>query len=229
MPTQTLQDGSDPFQVTFHPGPAGSPVVLFAVGAGGLPERHATLLATLVARGCTVVAPHFERLASTRPTKAELSLRGRRLSLALDALAPPGSMVVGVGHSIGAATLLAMAGAQMWLGPGLRVGIVPDPRLRRLALMAAPTGFFQAPQALDALQVPVLAWAGTEDAMTPPAQSQWLADALRHRQPVDLRITAGAGHFSFMDMGPPHSPEPLADKPAFLRDCSNVLATFLLD
>ena len=228
MQTQTLQDGSESFEVSVHEAARISPVVLFAVGAGGKPERHATLLDTLAKSGCTVVAPHFERLASPVPSEVDLTLRARRLSLALDAFVQPGTTAVGVGHSIGAATLVALAGAQMWLGPGRRVNIAPDGRLTRLALLAPPTGFFQAPEALDAVRVPILAWAGSEDGITPPAQTEWLAHAMSGWQTVDVRVTAGAGHFSFMDLPPPQTTEPLPNKQAFLREYSSEVCRFLV-
>ena len=115
----------------------------------------------------------------------------------------------------------------MWLGPGHRVGIVPDPRLTRLALLAPPTGFFQAPGALDAVRVPILAWVGSADAMTPPSQCEWLARTLRASQTVDVRVTAGAGHFSFMDQPPPHASEPLPNKAEFLREHALAVRQFL--
>jgi len=74
--------------------------------------------------------------------------------------------VAGVGHSIGASTLLALSGAQMWLGPGRQVAVEPDARLSRPALLTAPIGFFQAPGALDAMHVPLQVWAGSEDTIT---------------------------------------------------------------
>lgn len=226
MLRQTLQDGGDFFDVSIRRGAVDSPVVLFSVGSGGQPERLFTLLNALIESGCTVVAPHFERLASSTPTAAELTLRARRLTLALDAFVGPSASAIGVGHSIGAATLLAMAGGQMWLGLGRRVGIAPDRRLTRLALLAPPTGFFQAPAALDAVRIPVLAWVGSADDITPPAQTEWLAHAMHDRNFVDVRITAGAGHFSFMDVPPPHTTEPLPDKQAFLREYSCEVVKF---
>lgn len=225
----SLQDGKDSFAVSVHEAVKNSPVMLFAVGAGGQPERYATLLAALTEFGCKVIAPHFERLASPVPGDTDLTLRARRLSLALDAFVQPGTTVAGVGHSIGAATLLALAGAQMWLGPGRRIHIAPDGRLARLALLAPPTGFFQAPGALDAVRAPILAWAGTEDHITPPAQTEWLAHAMRNSQPIDVRVTTGAGHFSFMDLPPPQTTEPLPNKQAFLRAYSGQVCQFLLD
>lgn len=227
MPTMhTLQDGDDSFSVSVHEAATGAPVVLFAVGSGGQPERLSTLLGALGKSGCMVVAPHFERLASATPSEEALSLRARRLSLALDAFIEPSEKAIGVGHSIGAATLVAMAGAQMWLGPGRRVGIAPDSRLARLALLAPPTGFFQAPAALDAVRVPILAWVGSADGVTPPAQTAWLAQTMRDWNTVDVRVTDGAGHFSFMDIPPPHATEPLPHKQAFLREYSSEICKF---
>lgn len=228
MRTQTLQDGAEAFIVSVHEAAENSPVVLFAVGAGGQPERHATLLNTLFESGCTVVAPHFERLASPIPTEANLTLRARRLSLTLDAFVQPGATAAGVGHSIGAATLVALTGAQMWLGTEQRVKIAPDRRLTRLALLAAPTGFFQSPGALDAVRIPILAWVGSKDDITPPSQTEWLAYAMRDWQTVDVRITDGAGHFSFMDLPPPKTTEPLPNKRAFLREYSSEVCKFVV-
>ena len=67
MQTQTLRDGAESLKVSVHEVAKTSQVVLFAVGAGGQPERHATLLDALAESGCTVVAPHVERLASPVP------------------------------------------------------------------------------------------------------------------------------------------------------------------
>ncbi|WP_154667994.1 alpha/beta hydrolase family protein [Pseudoduganella violaceinigra] len=228
MMTEMLKDGDGEFPVSVHEAAGTAPVVLFAVGSGGVPERHATLLQALVESGCTVIAPHFARLASSYPSEGELTLRARRLSRALDLFAEPSARISGVGHSIGAAVLVAMAGAQMWLGPERRADIARERRLTRLALLAPPTGFFQAPDALDAVRIPMLAWAGSADTVTPPAQSEWLAQALREQLPITLHVTDGAGHFSFMDLAPPHTVEPLPDKPAFLRQFSNEVCTFVL-
>lgn len=228
MQTQILQDGAESFEVSVCEATSVSPVVLFAVGSGGQPPRHSSLLESLAKSGFTVVAPHFERLTSPIPSETDLILRARRLSLALDAFVQPGATVAGVGHSIGAATLIALAGAQMWLGPGLRVNIAQDRRLARLALLAPPTGFFQAPGALDAVRVPILAWVGSEDSITPPVQTEWLAHAMCDWQTVDVRITEGAGHFSFMDQPPPHTSEPLPNKQAFLRKHSSEVCKFVV-
>lgn len=228
MRTQMLQDGMDSFKVSVQQAATGAPVVLFAVGAGGQPERHATLLNALAESGCMVVAPHFERLASSMPSEDELTLRARRLSLALDAFIGPTAKAIGVGHSIGAATLVAMAGAHMGLEPGRRIWIAADGRLTRLALLAPPTGFFRAPAALDAVRVPILAWVGSADDITPPAQTEWMASAMHDSVCVEVRVTKGAGHFSFMDLPPPHATEPLPNKHAFLQEHSREICKFVM-
>ena len=227
MRSEILQDGDESFHVSVHECEENSPVVLFAVGAGGQPERHSTLIEELVKSGYTVIAPHFDRLVSPYPKEEELALRARRLSLALNAFSHAAETVVGVGHSIGAATLLALSGAQMWLGPDRQVNITREERLLRLALLAPPTGFFQAPGALDAVNVPILVWVGSEDNITPPSQSEWLAQAMSSSQKVDLRITSGAGHFSFMDIAPPNTIETLNNKFEFIQQYSREVSKFL--
>lgn len=120
-----------------------------------------------------------------------------------------------------------LTGAQMWLGSGQRVDIASDSQLTRLALLAPPTKFFQAPGALDAVQVPILAWVGSKDSIT-PLQTKWLADAMRDRQTVDVHVTDGAGHFSFMDLPPPQTTESLPNKQAFLREYSSKVCKFVV-
>lgn len=227
MTKLTLQDGTASFDVTVLEADRPSRVVLFAAGGGGNPERHAPLLEALAARGCTVVAPHFERLTSPLVTDDLLLLRSRRLKLALDTVARPGSPIVAAGHSIGTAALLALAGGQLWMRPGAPLPIEPDARLERLALLAPATSFFRVPGALDAVRTPLLVWAATEDAVTPPAQAQLLADVLGGRLRVDLRIEQGAGHFSFMHVPPPQSTEPLPDRGAFLARLTAEVCDFL--
>jgi predicted dienelactone hydrolase len=134
---------------------------------------------------------------------------------------------VGVGHSIGAAMLLALAGGQVWTRPGQPLPITPDDRIERPALMAPTTGFFQAPGALDAVRMPILAWAGSKDVITPPAQAELLRDILGHRLPVELRVVEGAGHFSFMNVPPPQTIEPLSDRDAFLANLAAEISEFV--
>ena len=203
MLKRSLADGTDPFDVALLEAPAPRRIVLFSVGAGGNPERHLPLLERLAEHGCTVIAPYFDRLLSPTTSEDDLLLRARRLRASLDHAAKGGVPVAGVGHSIGAAMLLALAGARVWMRNGNRLTIEPDPRIDRLALLAPATEFFSAPGALDAVTTPILAWAGGADVVTPPAQAQRLERELGSRIAVDVRVTPGADHFSFMNALPP--------------------------
>lgn len=227
MRTVSLRDGGEAFEVTLLDAERPARVVLFAVGGGGDPGRHAPLLAALAARGSVVVAPHFERLVSPAPSDDHLLLRARRLGLALGAAARPGVPVAGVGHSIGATMLLALAGAQVWTRAGRALAIAADGRIERLALMAPATGFFQAPGALDAVRAPLRLWAAQDDAVTPPESAAFLARALDGRAPVDLRVAPGAGHFSFMHAPPPHATDALPDRDAFLARLATDICDFV--
>ena len=59
MELVVTKDKTDSFDVSLSKGESEKPVVLFAAGAGGSPERYATLLQTIEAAGYTIVAPHF--------------------------------------------------------------------------------------------------------------------------------------------------------------------------
>ncbi len=106
--------------------------------------------------------------------------------------------------------------------------IAADARLERLALLAPATGFFLAPGALDTVRTPLLVWAGGRDAVTPPAQAELLRGSVGSRVAVDLRLTEGAGHFSFMHVPPPQAVEPLPDRDAFLAEVTAVVCRFVL-
>jgi alpha-beta hydrolase superfamily lysophospholipase len=216
MAKRLLEDEAGEFELSVLESPNAARIVLFAVGGGGDPERHLPLLQGLAARGCTVVAPHAARITTPSPSEEELLVRARRLRRAVDAVARPGVPVAGVGHSIGATLLLALAGGAMWMRAGHRLSVAADARLDRLALLAPATGYYGAPGALDAVRVPVVAWLGGRDTITPPAQAEVLRAALEPRGLLELRVADGAGHFSFMNRPPPHTTEPLADREAFL-------------
>ena len=103
-----------------------------------------------------------------------------------------------------------------------------DERLSKLALFAPATDFFRAPGALDGVRVPILAWAGTKDTITPPAQTEFLKEALQGRVAVEVRVEDGAGHFSFMNVPPPNVEEPLSNRDAFLARVTTSLLSFAL-
>ncbi|MBN9489048.1 MAG: alpha/beta hydrolase [Alphaproteobacteria bacterium] len=226
---RALNDAAGSFDVTVLEATEPSRVVLFSVGGGGDPERHLPLLTSLADQGCTVAAPHFARMVSPVPTQDDLVLRVRRLRLALDHVMRPGMSAAGVGHSIGSTMLLVLAGAEAWTRAAQRVVVAPDPRLDRLALLAPATDFFRAPGALNGVSVPVCAWAGTKDEMTPPAQAAFLKEEIGARLPVEVHLVEGAGHFSFMNAPPPQTVEPLPDRDVFLARLGDQVCRFVTD
>jgi pimeloyl-ACP methyl ester carboxylesterase len=116
-----------------------------------------------------------------------------------------------VGHSIGGWAALCLAGATPWGRDGKPLDVPREPRVSRLVLYAPAAGWFAAPNALDAVTVPMLVYAGELDTVTPVEQAIHLKDAPTK---VDLRIVPKAGHFSFMNTPPPGT----ADDDAFDRD-----------
>lgn len=227
MTRHSLRDGSASFDVTLLDAAEPARVVLFAVGGGGNPERHLPLLEALAADGCQVIAPHFERLSAPAPTAATLQLRARRLQQALDTFARSGLPVAGVGHSIGTTILLTLVGAHAWTIAGEPLTIAPDERIDRLALLAPATDFFRAPRALSAVHTPILAWAGTQDVVTPVAQAEYLTQALAAQARVELRVVEGASHFSFMHALPPQVADALPNRAQFLSELTDHVCRFI--
>lgn len=227
MKTISHQDVDGTFDVSVFESPEPKRVVLFGVGGGGDPRRHLPLLECLCEAGCTVVAPHFEMMKSHFLTGAELTARARRMRLALDSAARPRIPVAGVGHSIGAAMLLALAGGLAWTRGGELAGIERDGRLERLVLMAPATDFFQVQGALDKVCLPILVFAGTEDIVTPLSRVRMMESAVGDPSLLELRVVEGAGHFSFMNVPPPASTEPLADRASFLESLAAAVLEFI--
>ncbi|MCB9707155.1 MAG: alpha/beta hydrolase [Myxococcales bacterium] len=224
----SLDDGRERFDVTLIEPARRAASVLFVAGRGGDPTRHRPLLEALAGRGCKVIAPHLDFLASPTPSAAELVARGRRLSLALEAFAEPGEALTGVGHSLGASLLLGLAGARLWTRSAECVELRTRPALRRLCLLAPALDSVQAPGALDAVATPIVAWAGTEDPFVAPGRLDLLVAGVGSRASVELRVIDGANHFSFMDRPPPQSRETLPDRAVFLAGLHDELARIAL-
>jgi hypothetical protein len=120
--------------------------------------------------------------------------------------------------------LLALAGARGSTLAGERLAIARDDRLTRLALFAPATDFFRAPGAFDEVRATIVAWAGTNDAITPPTHAELVKEACGAS--VDVRIVDGAGHFSFMNVPPPQTSEPLDDRDSFLTSLASEVCSF---
>ncbi len=228
LPTKcALDDEGSPFETLFLKPAQPRASVLFAVGGGGDPERHLSLLQALAAHGCAVIAPRFVRLTSAAPDADMLEMRARRSQLAFNKLAQPDLPAAGVGHSIGATILLMLAGAAASTIAQETVRVPPEQRLKRLALMAPATDFFRAPGALLRVTAQIGVWAGTRDEITPPRMAQMLENNLHGIVPVQVRVVAEAGHFSFMNVPPPDALESLPDRDLVLKRLAEEVAEFV--
>ncbi len=225
--TLQIQDGTGIFTVTVLEAKQPTYVGLFAVGRGGNPLRHLSLLRSVVSYGCTMVAPHFAMLTSSVPTKQELDTRIRRLGLALDGYARVDQPIIGISHSIGAVALLALAGGEARTRSGHRVVSGSKWKFERLALFAPPADFFRHPGALKSVEVRMHIRVGGKDTVTPPTQAVALSELLAKQTQVELYLDEDAGHFTYMDELPPHVVDPQPDRNAFLSTLAVDIAQFV--
>lgn len=167
-------------------------------------------------------------LTSLVPSKAELEKRVRRLEVSAAQYLKADLPIIGIGHSIGTVTLLALAGGQAQTLAGDTV--IPGSKLKfdRLALFAPPTDFFQRPGALGSVRVPIRIWVGAKDSITPPAQAQFLKEVLSLQGPIDICLDEEAGHFSYMDELPPNITDSHPNRSKFLASLANEVGRFVI-
>jgi pimeloyl-ACP methyl ester carboxylesterase len=227
MTTRSIKIDGDIFDVTVLQPASAVRCVLFAAGRGGNPTRHLALMQTLAAHGASVIAPHFEMLASLVPAKAELMKRSQRLAAAMNSYCSPDLPISGVGHSIGTVLLLMLAGAVASTFAGDQLTFRAERAFDRLVLFTPPTDFFRRPGALAEVKIPLQVWAGGKDTITPPAQARFLKAALAGQTQVDIHIVEDAGHFTFMNDLPPNVSEPHPDRVPFLQSLGEQVSRFL--
>lgn len=93
-------------------------------------------------------------------------------------------------------------------------------------LFAPAAGWFAAPGALGDVTAEMLVYAAELDAVTPPEQVALLLNA---PAPVDMRVVAKAGHFSFMHTLPPGVAEDHEfDRDAALTEISEATLRFVI-
>jgi pimeloyl-ACP methyl ester carboxylesterase len=226
---QQVRDGAEAFDVTVVDASQTSKrLVSFAVGRGGNPERHFPLLRSVAALGCTVIAPQFDMLTSLVASKAELEKRVRWLGVSAAQYFKADLSIIGIGHSIGTVTLLALAGGEAQTLAGDTV--IPRSKLKfdRLALFAPPTDFFRRPGALKSVRVPIRIWVGAKDSITPPAQAQFLKEVLSLQGPIDICLDEEAGHFSYMDELPSNITDSHPNRRKFLASLANDVGLFVI-
>lgn len=197
-----------------HPTGVPRAILAFGPGAGGDPTRYSALLDTAASAGFLVAAPAHERFDPRSASDEQVRERALGLAEAIAEAGRPDLPVLTAGHSVGAWAALCLAGAQPWSRAGHPIPVPVEARVTRVVALAPPLGWFLAPGALDALRVPVTAFAGESDLVTPPDSTEILRTA-----PAQLRVQRypGVGHLDFLSTLPPGvSPTPGLDHAAFL-------------
>ena len=113
----------------------------------------------------------------------------------------------------------------MWMHDGKRLDFEPDKRIERMVVFTPAMDFFTAPGALDEVSIPIQAWAGSLDSITPPSQTAFLKSELGSF--VDARFIDGAGHFSFMNELPPNVVDTIDEREPFLAWVNLEVSKFL--
>lgn len=217
-------------------------LIVISHGTGSTPLVFRELGVRLARHGYPVVGVEHpgnnrndNRLANTM---AILEQRPRDIRRAIDWARAEWSVperAVVIGHSLGGYTGLACAGGQgsFYTQP---FSVEPDPRVIALVLLAPAASWFQSPGALDAVRVPVLMLTGDKDPHTPPFHARVVTSGLPKDTPMDHRVVANAGHFSFQDPFPeamrspafPPSQDPEGfDRAAFQQQWHGWLLDFL--
>ncbi|WP_437643484.1 alpha/beta hydrolase family protein [Sorangium sp. So ce362] len=190
-------------------------LVVLSHGSGSSPLVYRTIASHLARSGYVVAMPEHpgdnRNDRSMSETVENLRDRPRHVRLTVDALCSDaeigphlrGDDIAVIGHSMGGYTALAVAGGQPWAGPGQRVEVTKDPRVKALVLMAPATGWFGLNDSLQDVTVPILLLVAEHDRMTPRWQGQLVLDLIPDRAQVTFKIVENAGHFSFLSPFPP--------------------------
>lgn len=174
-----------------------------------------------------MIAPHFSMISSSIPNKIDLDDRIQQSDALIERYARDDQPLIGIGHSIGATILLALAGGEGETHDGAKLLVGSKWKFGHLALLTPPADFFRRPGALRSIHVPTRIWAGAKDVITPPEQALFLEQTLREHTQVDIRFNDQAGHFTYMDHPPPHAPEPHPDRDSFLAALAGEVAEFV--
>jgi predicted dienelactone hydrolase len=210
--------------------PGSSPLIVISHGSGGSHLVYRTLAAHLARNGFVVAMPEHPRNNRNNNdlenTAANLANRPRHIRLVIDwafssqafgSCLIPESVAI-IGHSMGGYTALAIAGGiptsfprESPDGQPHQIEVTPDQRVKALVLLAPAAAWFMAPGALRGVQVPILLWTAEKDSYTPEFHAEIIKAGIADPAPIEHRIAANAGHFSFL------SPFPeVMTNPAFL-------------
>jgi hypothetical protein len=225
--TQSIQSYGRRFSVTMLEASKPLCVGVFATGRGGNPDRHLPLLRVIAQQGCTIIAPHFQMMASLTPTKEEMNARVEQLEIILSLYSHLHQTLIGIGHSIGGTLLLTLAGGKALTFSGDR--IIPNSiwKFKRLVLLAPPVDFFLHPGALQSVDTQIYLRNGWKDNVTPSSKALLLKQIIEKQGQINFLLDEEAGHFSYMDELPPQVDDSQSNRKAFLLDLAMNIAQFV--
>lgn len=205
-------------------------VVLISHGSGGSPLVYRNLGWALARAGYLVAMPEHpgnnRNDNSLADSELNLSYRPRHLSVVLDHLIGPAGAgsagrVVVIGHSMGGYSALALAGGKPSTQSGEAVPVMPDERVCGLVLLAPATTWYQLPDALADVTVPIMMRSAEHDPHTPAWQADLVRTGLPAGTALDGQVVVNAGHFSFLSVFPDEMItadfQPALDPPGFDR------------
>ena len=211
------------------------PLVLLSHGTGSTPDVYRGLACDLAREGLAVAAlSHAGNRLGDDELAGTVEVLTRRTKQAVDVVDTARAVLgsgcdtrrIGVvGHSLGGATALSLAGARAtsmpWEtsdGTGRPIPVSRDPRVAAIVLLSPATPWFAAPGALDAVEVPTLLLSAEHDEHAPAWHGAVVTAGMPH---TTHHVVAGAGHFAALTPFGPHALRaglpPALDPPGFDR------------
>lgn len=230
-------------------------LVVISHGTGSMPMLHRGLAIALARAGYVVAVPEHPGNSradnSLAGTEANLRNRPGHLRAVIDwafgneafGRALPARRVAAIGHSLGAYTVLALAGGRPtafpWeatSGAPTRIDVPLDERVTAVVLLAPAVAWFVEAGALSDVRVPTLMLTGEKDDLEIPGEktlpdgrivfmpaghSALVLRDLGPRGLVDHRVIPNASHYSFLTPYPAAMTSPALapsqDPPGFAR------------
>lgn len=197
------------------------PLVLISHGSGSSPLAYRTLARHLARNGFIVGMPEHpfnNRNNNTMERTVEnLIHRPRHIRTAIDwffnsvdfaEILKPDAVSI-IGHSMGGYTALAAAGGiptsfpyESKDGQAHLIHATSDSRIKSLVLLAPASVWFKADGALNAVNIPILMFAGEKDEHTLSFHAQIILEGVSDKMSIQYRVIKNAGHFSFLSSFP---------------------------
>jgi len=189
--------------------PGKFPLLIISHGGGGSHFVYRSLAAFMAENGFVVAMP--KHYGDNRDDKSLddlatiLGYRTHHIHIMIDYLTTQPdisshidfSRIYMAGHSMGGATALSVAGAIPWSKSGQYIPVTHDKRVSALVLFASANAWFQHPDSLKNVDVPMLQYIAERDNITPPWQADVLSKGIKPHL-LQHRIVANANHFAFV-------------------------------